>query len=397
MLSRIKHLAEEVFPTLVELRRTIHQHPELAFEEEETAQLVIDTLKPLDLTLQTGFAKTGVVATLQGGRPGPTVMLRADMDALPIQEENEVPYASKHAGKMHACGHDAHTASLLGTAMILSQIKEKVPGTVRFIFQPSEERLPGGAKAMIEEGALRPNGLGPAPETAYGQHVTPELPAGTIGVRNGMYMASSDEIYITVKGEGGHAAAPHQLQSDAVVTASQLIVALQTVISRNRPPDVPSVLSIGRLIGDGATNIIPNVAKLEGTFRAMDETWRFRAHELIERVVRHTSEAHGAEVDLEIRVGYPALENHDGPTNHVRRTARTYVGKENTIELDPWYASEDFAYFLQELPGTFYRLGTGNEQRGISHGLHTPRFDIDEEALRTGAGFMAYLVCTQEL
>lgn len=391
MIDRIKALADEVFPEVVKLRRTIHANPELAFEEHETAHLVAQTLAPLGLDVQTGVARTGVVATLSGEQPGPSLMLRGDMDALPIQEASGLDFASQNAGKMHACGHDAHTSSLLGTAMILSRLRGDLRGTVRFLFQPSEEKIPGGAQAMIEAGALAENAAGPAPAVAFGQHVTPDLPAGTIGVRSGMYMASADELHITVRGEGGHAAAPHSLATDAVLVASHIVVALQSIVSRRCPPDVPSVLTIGKISAEGATNVIPETAYLAGTFRAMDETWRFRAHDLMRRIVAHTAQAFGAEVDFDLRVGYPALYNHPEPTTFTRAAALEYVGEDNTVDLDRWFASEDFAYYLQEVPGTFYRLGTRNESKGIVHGLHTPRFTIDEEALRLGPGFMAYL------
>lgn len=388
MLDTIKQLNDELFGDVVRLRRTIHRNPELAFEERETARLVVETLEPLGLELRTGVAKTGVVATLEGRRSGPTVALRGDMDALPIHEENEFDFVSKTPGRMHACGHDAHTSSLLGTAMILSRMRDDLHGRFRFLFQPSEERLPGGAKPMMEEGALS----GPdAPTAIFGQHVQPDLPAGTIGVRDGMYMASSDEIYVTVRGSGGHAAGPHVLKTDAVLVASHIVVALQSVISRHCPPDVPSVLTIGRLIADGATNVIPEGARLEGTFRAMDETWRFRAHDLIRRIASHTASAMGAEADVDVVVGYPALYNHPEPTDFVRTAATDYVGGDNVVEIDRWYASEDFAWYLRELPGSFYRIGTGNAEKGIAHGLHTSRFTIDEDALRVAPGFMAYL------
>lgn len=391
MLHEIKTIASEIFPEIVRLRRKIHENPELAFEEVETARLVEDTLRPLGLEVQTGIAKTGVVATLHGGKPGPSIMLRADMDALPIHEQNTFDFVSKNPGKMHACGHDAHTSSLLGTAMILARLKDQVHGAIRFIFQPSEERLPGGAKVMIDEGLLKMNGTAPPPEAIFGQHVNPELPAGKIGVRSGMYMASADELYITVKGTGGHAAAPHKLGTDVVLAASHIVVALQSIISRNCPPDVPSILSIGRVIADGATNVIPEQVRLEGTFRAMDETWRFRAHDLIRRTIEHTAEAFGATAEVTIEVGYPALYNYPDQTETVRAAALEYVGEDNVVDLDLWFASEDFAWYLREIPGSFYRIGTGNEHAGIVHGLHTPRFTIDEEALRIAPGFMAYL------
>lgn len=391
MVDRIQAFNEEIVGEVVHLRRTIHRNPELAFEERETARLVLETLEPLDLEVRTGVAQTGIVATLRGAHDGPTVALRADMDALPITEENDFDFASRHPGRMHACGHDAHTSSLLGTAMILSRMRDELRGSVRFLFQPSEEKLPGGAKPMIEEGALDEIG-GLRPEVIFGQHVLPDLEAGKIGVRGGMYMASTDEIYITVKGTGGHAAAPHLLDTDPTLVAAHVVVALQSVISRHCPPDVPSVLTIGRLVADGATNVIPSRARLEGTFRSMDENWRFRAHEHIRRVATSTAQAFAASVDVDIVVGYPALYNDPGTTEFVRSAAEEYVGADNVVDLDRWYASEDFAWYLKRLPGTFYRVGTRNEAKGIVHGLHTPRFTIDEDALRVSPGFMSYLV-----
>ncbi len=385
MLNQIKSLADDVFDRVIDLRRQIHRRPELAYEEFETARLVAETLGELGFDVKTGVAKTGVVAILHGGLPGPVTALRADMDALPIAEENTFDFASEIAGTMHACGHDAHTSSLLGTAMILSSIRDRLAGTIRFMFQPSEERIPGGARPMIEEGAL-----GEA-SSVFGQHVTPRLEAGTIGIRPGLYMASVDEIHLTVRGEGGHAAEPHNLSADAVVVASHIVIALQTVISRKCPPDVPSVLSIGRIIGDGATNIIPSEVKMEGTFRAMDESWRERARGIIEQVAVGTAAAFGATCEVDIRKGYPALDNDEALSGLVRAAAVDYVGEDRVVDLDPWFASEDFAYFAQQVPGVFYRLGVGNERTGITHRLHTPRFTVDEEALRIGPGFMAYL------
>lgn len=390
MRERIQELNERVFGDVVHLRRAIHRNPELAFEERETAKLVVRTLEPLGFELREGVAKTGVVATLRGEHDGPTLALRADMDALPIREENAFDFASQNEGKMHACGHDAHTSSLLGTAVILDALRAELRGSVRFIFQPSEERLPGGAKPMIEQGALGDSD-GSHPQAIFGQHVQPDLEAGKIGVRSGMYMASTDEVYVTVRGTGGHAAAPHVLETDATLVASHIVVALQSVISRHCPPDVPSVLTIGRLVADGATNVIPERARLEGTFRSMDESWRFRAHDHIRRIAEQTARAFGAEADVEIVVGYPALYNHPETTAFVRGAAIEYVGADQVVDLERWYASEDFAWYLRELPGTFYRIGTGNKEKGITHGLHTPRFTIDEDALRTAPGFMAYL------
>jgi len=390
MLDTIRALADDYHADVVDLRRTIHRNPELALEEHDTAALIADTLRTLDLDVHTGIYETGVLGVLRGAKPGPTILLRADIDALPIQETTGLDFASETEGTMHACGHDVHTASLLGTAMILAALRDAVHGTVRFCFQPSEERIPGGAKFMIEEGVLAANGTS-AVEAAFGQHVRPDLPAGTIGVRSGMFMASADEVHITVQGEGGHAGAPHELATDATYVASQIVSALQTVASRHAPPEVPTVFTIGRLIADGATNVIPERARLEGTFRTMDEDWRFQAHDHIRRIATHTAQAHGATAEVDVRTGYPALRNDEACTSFVREAARAYVGEERTVDLGPWFAGEDFAYFLQERPGTYYTIGVRNEAKGITHGLHTPQFTVDEEALRTGPGMMAYL------
>ena len=391
MLDAIKQAADAVFSDVVRLRRTIHQNPELSREEHETARLVTETLEPLDaVSVQTGIYDTGIMATIEGDRPGPTSLLRADMDALPIEEETGLDFASENPGVMHACGHDAHTASLLGTAMILHRLRDRLHGSVRLVFQPAEERVPGGAQFMIDEGVLAANGT-EAPESVFAQHVAPDQPSGTIGVCDGSYMASADEFYITVRGEGGHAASPHELKTDATHVAAHIVTALQGIVSRHRPPDTPGVLTVGKLTADGATNVIPETAYMEGTLRAMDEDWRFQAHDLIRRTAEHTAQAHGATVDVEVKVGYPALYNHEKPTALVREAAHDYVGPDRTLELDPWFAAEDFAFFLQERPGSFYRLGVGNEEKGTTHGLHTSQFDVDEEALRVAPGFMAYV------
>ena len=393
MLDRIRALADDAFPEIVRLRRQIHRRPELAFCEHETAKLVHDELAALGLAVRTGVARTGLLAELVGERPGPTVALRADMDALPIHEATGLDFASETAGAMHACGHDAHTASLLGAARILAQVKAELPGTVRFLFQPSEEKLPGGAPAMIEAGALAAGGPagGDAPGAVLGQHVAPDLDAGLIGIRSGAYMASADEIYLTVRGEGGHAAAPHLLAGDAVLGQAHVLTALQAVIARHRPPDVPSVLSFGKIVAAGATNVIPDAVRIEGTFRAMDERWRERAHGLIRRTAEKAAESVGCTCEVEILVGYPMLTNDERLAALTRAAAVRYVGEEKTVDLERWYASEDFAFYGQHAPACFYRLGTGSDRADSRHGLHTPRFTIDEEALRTGAGFLAFL------
>lgn len=408
MKSKILALADDIFPDVVQWRRAIHRQPELARAERETAAFVANRLREFGLEVHTGIYETGVVGILHGTKPGPTLLLRADIDALPIQEATGLDFASERDGKMHACGHDAHTACLLGAASILSRVRDDLRGSIRFCFQPSEEVIPGGAKFMIEENVLEAefaatgvtpdaegdglgDGVGNGVDYVFGQHVRPDLPAGTIGIRPGPFMASADEIHVTVHGEGGHAAAPHELSTDATYVASQIVVALQSIVSRHAPPGVPSILTIGRLVADGATNVIPETARLEGTFRAMDEAWRHDAHKLIRRVIDHTAQAHGARAEMNLKVGYPALVNDPDAAHAVRDAALDYAGSDRTIDLDPWYAGEDFAYFLQQRPGAFFTLGVGNEARGITHGLHTAKFDIDEEALRTGAGFMAYL------
>ena len=391
MLDKFKERSENLFDQTVDLRRTIHANPELAFDEFETAALVKSELEPLGIHLQTEVAKTGIVASIVGGQPGPDLALRADMDALPIHELNDLDYKSKKEGKMHACGHDAHTASLLTTAKIIHELKDEWPGSVRMIFQPSEEKLPGGAKIMIEEGAIDDNEVAKAPSGIFGQHVTPTIPVGKIGVRAGKYMASADEVYITIKGEGGHAAAPHLIKADAVYVMAQVITAMQSIISRTRPPNVPSVLTIGKVVADGATNVIPDVVTMEGTLRSLDEEWRFRAFDLIKSVVQKTAEAHGAEADVKVVQGYPFLFNDEKLAAFVRKSSIEYVGEENTLDLDVWFAGEDFAYYSQKMPGCFYRLGTGNVDKGITYGLHHPKFQIDEDALRISPGFMAFL------
>lgn len=381
--------AERNSPQTIKWRRAIHANPELAWEEFETSKLVHDALTSLGIPAAAGVAKTGVVATIETAIPGPTVVLRADMDALPLQETTGLPFASVHEGRMHACGHDFHTASLLGTAAILSRIRAHLRGTVRLVFQPAEERLPGGALDMIRAGVLE-SAPGPFSTAVFGQHVMPDQPVGTIGVRPGPFMASADEIYLTVRAQGGHAAMPHLLKADAVLVASHIVVALQSIISRNCPPDIPSVLSFGKMAADGATNVMADTAILEGTFRSMDESWRFKAHELIRRVAKHTAQGFGGTVDVDLRTGLPALVNHEELALGVRQAACEYLGEQQVLDQDLWFASEDFAYFLQQTSGVFYTLGVGQ-----SSALHTSNFDPDESALRAGSGFMAYLTWRQ--
>ncbi|MBN1598919.1 MAG: amidohydrolase [Bacteroidales bacterium] len=383
----IARYTEDFFPEILQTRKYLHKNPELSFEEYKTAQFIKTELKELEIEFSDGYVKTGIVGIIKGKNPGKkTVALRADIDALPIQELNETDYKSKIPGVMHACGHDVHTSSLLGTAKILQHLKDQFEGTVLLVFQPGEEKLPGGAKLMLEAGALK----NPKPDIIIGQHVMPGLQSGKVGFRQGMYMASTDEIYLTVKGKGGHAAMPHQV-TDSVLIASHIIVALQQIVSRNAIPFIPTVLSFGKVEAKGATNIIPAEVKVEGTFRTMDETWRKEAHKKIKAICESVSTAMGASCDIEIKPGYPFLINDDEITKKAKTYAEDILGKNEVVDLDLRMTAEDFAYYSQQFPSTFYRLGITDKKGKNSHPLHSPYFDIDEEALKTGMKLMAWL------
>src|SRR6478609_3081099 len=335
----------------------------------------------------TKVATTGLLVEVKGKNPSQkTIALRADMDALPIFEANNVPYKSKNPGVMHACGHDVHTSSLLGTAKILNEVKDQFEGTVRMLFQPGEEKNPGGASYMIRDGALQ----NPQPSGIIGQHVFPFLPTGKIGFREGMYMASADEIYLKVIGKGGHAGAP-ELAIDPIVIASHIIIALQQIISRNASPKQPTVLTFGKISAEGATNIIPGEVKLAGTFRALNEPWRQEGLKKIEKMAKGIAESMGGKCEIEISHGYPYLENNPELTRRIRAAAEEYLGKENVVDLELTLGSEDFAYYSHQIPASFYRLGTRNESKGITSYVHTPTFDIDESALNIGPGLMAWM------
>ena len=391
MKEEVHQLAKENVQDIITIRRHLHAHPELSYQEYKTAAYVAEQLKAIDVTPTEGVADTGLTALIEGKNPTKKVVaLRADMDALPIAEANDVPYKSKHEGIMHACGHDVHTSSLLGTARILKKLSDQFEGTVKLIFQPGEEKNPGGASLMIKAGVLEQ----PKPSAILGQHVMPLIPAGKVGFRPGMYMASADEIYITIKGKGGHGAAP-ELTIDPVLIASHVVVALQQVISRNASPKTPTVLTFGKVEANGATNIIPQEVKLAGTFRAMDEEWRDKAHGIIINMVQSLSKSMGGDCDIEIDKGYPYLENDPSLTAIARAAAEEYLGKENVIDLDLTMGAEDFAYYTHKMPACFYRLGTRNEEKGITSYVHTPTFDIDEDALQVGSGMMAWLTLDQ--
>ena len=391
LLEEIKSLSEKHWPETVGYRRHIHANPELSFNEVQTSDFVSKKLARLGIAF-TRLAQTGIVGLIKGKNPDKKcIALRADMDALPIKEANDVPYRSMNEGVMHACGHDVHTASLLATSWILTQVRDKFEGTVKVIFQPGEEKNPGGASIMINEGVLE----NPKPSAILGQHVMPLVDSGKVGFREGMYMASSDEIYLRVIGKGGHAAAP-DLAIDPVVIASHIIIALQQIISRNANPKQPTVLSFGKISADGATNIIPNEVKIAGTFRALDEEWRDEGLKKIETMAKSLAEGMGGKCEVKISRGYPYLQNDVELTKRIRQAANEYVGEQNIVDIDLTLGSEDFAYYSHIIPASFYRMGTRNEQKRITSYVHTPTFDIDEEALKQGPGLMAWMA-VQEL
>jgi amidohydrolase len=382
----IKDLAKKYSNEFIDIRHHLHANPELSYEEFETSAFIQKKLQAFDIPYQV-MATTGVVGVIEGNNPSSrTIALRADIDALPIIEENDISYKSTKKGIMHACGHDVHTTCLLGAAKILKETAAEWNGTVKLIFQPGEERNPGGASIMIKEGVLQ----NPAPQAIFGLHVHPQLPIGQLSFRGGQVMASADEIYITIKGKGGHAAAPH-LTVDTILIASTLIVSLQQIISRNNNPLSPSVLSICSIQGGHTTNVIPSEVKLMGTFRALDEKWRFKAHELIKKQATELVRAMGAEIDVLIDVGYPSVYNHEELTAASRKLAEDYMGTEHVETTEVRMGAEDFGYYTQQIPGCFYRLGVMNEEKGITSGVHTPTFNIDENAIEIGIGMMAWL------
>ncbi len=392
MKEMIRSLARQFHPDVVAHRRHLHQNPELSFEEIRTARYIADRLAEWGIEHQEGVAGTGLVALIRGKNPRKrTIALRADMDALPILEANDVPYKSANTGVMHACGHDVHTASLLGAARILHELRSRFTGTVKCIFQPGEEKLPGGASLMIRAGVLE----SPRPAAIFGQHVYPSLDAGMVGFRPGIYMASADEIFVTVKGHGGHGAMPHDC-IDPIVISAQIIVALQQIVSRYADPAVPTVLTFGKInSAGGATNIIPNEVRLEGTFRTMHEKWRAEAHHRMKKIAETTAKSMGAACVFNIVKGYPVLHNHEALTARAKNQAIEFLGKDKVVDLPLRMTAEDFAYYSQVMPACFYRLGTGNAERGITAPVHTDRFDIDESALETGMGLMTWLALSE--
>jgi len=386
ILTKIQEKAAQYFPEVQAIRHQIHAHPELSFREHNTSSFIEEKLKALGIKYKSGVAGTGIVALIEGKEPGKRcIALRADMDALPIQEKNDVAYKSQNDGVMHACGHDVHTSCLLGAAHILQDLRDEWEGTVKLVFQPGEEMHPGGASLMINEGVLD----NPKPQAIFALHVYPNLPSGTIGLRPGQYMASADEVYITIEGKGGHAALPHQTV-DPIAIAALVITGLQQVVSRKADPLIPSVLTFGKIEGGFATNVIPDKVEILGTFRTFDEKWRYEAHQWIKDFTDQTCAAYGAKATVEIPAGYPSLFNDPTLATQTEEWAKAYLGDENVSHLDMRMSGEDFSFYTQHMPGCFFRLGTNRGNKEFTAPVHNAHFDIDEDALKTGMGMMAW-------
>ncbi len=391
MKEKIKALSKKYLSEVIDLRRTFHQNPELAFEEFETAERIKKVLDHHEIAYTDKVAKTGIVGVIKGRNPDKKIIaLRADMDALPITEANTIPYKSMNIGKMHACGHDLHMASLLGTLIILNQLKDEFEGSVKFIFQPSEEEYPGGARIMIEEGVLEK----PAPQSIFGQHVYPELKAGQVGFRSGKYMASTDEVHLIVKGKGGHAALPNTFV-DPILIASHLVIAFQQIVSRMAVPTMPTVISFGRFIGEGRTNVIPDEVKLDGIIRTFNEDWRKEIKKKIEELAISISQSMGGDCEVHIEEGYPFVYNHPELTERAENAASDFLGEDKVFALDMRMTAEDFAFYTQKVPGCFYRFGVASPQDDQIRNLHSATFNADESSLETSVGLMSWLAITE--
>lgn len=395
LLAAVQEAAKNIHPRVVNIRRHLHANPELSFKEFKTAEFVTDELEAMGISCER-MSTTGVVALIHGKKgEGTTIALRADLDALPIKEKNTTEYVSKNEGVMHACGHDVHTASLLGAAQILNSMRDHFAGTVKLIFQPGEELLPGGASIMIKDGVLE----NPAPEFIFAQHVFPSLPAGKVGFRSGMYMASTDELHVTVYGKGGHAAMVNDYVNPVLI-ASTIIAGLHAFFMDHKTRlrsagETPTVLAFGRIIGEGATNVIPETVSVEGTFRTMNEEWREKAHEFMIRTAEGIAKEMGGRCEFRVERGYPVLFNDSEITERARWAAEEYLGEHNVTELDMRMTAEDFAFYSQKIPACFYRLGTASSDGKFTAGVHSPVFDIDEKALQTGAGLLAWIALSE--
>ncbi len=381
-----KLITPEFIHEIINIRRHLHRYPELSFGEHQTSAYIRKQLELWGISYRYPIVDTGIVASVKGKGTGRCVAVRADMDALPIHENSDVEFPSENRGVMHACGHDVHMASMLGAIRLADHLKAHFNGELLFIFQPGEEKLPGGARLMLEEGIF--NEI--KPDMIIAQHVLPEMEAGHVGFRAGMYMASSDEIYITVNGRGGHGALPQNI-NDPVLMASHILISLQHEISRKAPSGVPTVLSFGKVVADGAVNVIPDKVSLEGTFRTMNEEWRKRAHGLIKQVADGIAGSMGGTCHVEIRHGYPVLHNNEKITRLAQEKASEFLGAGKVEEMDIRMTAEDFAWFTQSIPGMLYRLGVKEPGQEKVLNLHTSKFRADESALETGVALLAYL------
>jgi len=393
-VEQIKALAQKNFAQLIQIRRHLHQHPELSFQEFETSKFIQSQLQQAGIDFTTGYVKTGIVAIIKGQEPdSKTVLLRGDMDALPIVENNVHEYKSQNDGVMHACGHDVHSTCVLGAAMILNETKHLWKGTVKIMFQPGEEVLPGGASLMIEAGVLQ----NPKVNKAIALHVYPSMQVGKVGFKTGMYMASTDELYLTINGKGGHAAMPQNYTNPLLIAAEVLLEINKQfmqpgALKGSMGENIPTVVAFGKIEGKGATNVIPDKVEIAGTMRTMDENWRAEIHKKLNEIVSSISNKYGIESTIRIEKGYPFLVNDENFTNSCQQAAALYLGKENVEELPLRMTAEDFAFITQKVPSCFFRLGTGNKKKNISAEVHTANFDIDEKALEIGAGLLAGLV-----
>ncbi len=381
-----KLVSGSLLDEVINIRRHLHRHPELSFQEQETSAYIRKLLDSWGIPYQFPLVETGLLARIKGEKKGRVIALRTDMDALPLNEETDLPYRSVRTGVMHACGHDVHMASMLGAIRVLDQLKDRIEGEILFVFQPGEEKVPGGARLMLEAGIFKET----KPDLIIAQHVMPDMEAGHVGFKPGMYMASSDEIYLTVRGKGGHGALPRNI-ADPVLMASHIMISLQQEIHRKSPSDTPTVLSFGKVVADGAVNVIPDQVVLEGTFRTMNEAWRKEAHELIERIATGISASMGGSCEVEIRHGYPMLRNHEGITAEAARLATRLLGQERVEQMGIRMTAEDFAWFTQSIPGMLYRLGVKQPGSDQVYPLHTSGFRVDESALRTGISVLSYL------
>ncbi|MCK5134328.1 MAG: amidohydrolase [Bacteroidales bacterium] len=379
-------LTDQMLDELIRIRRHLHQFPEPSFEEHNTSAYIRGILDEWGIAYKFPIVNTGILAWIKGNKPGKRIALRSDMDALPINEQTGLDYQSENPGVMHACGHDIHMVSLLGTIRILDQLKDHIHGEVLFIFQPGEEKVPGGAKLMLEAGIFD----GKLPDMIIAQHVLPDMEAGHVGFKPGIYMASSDEIYITVNGKGGHGALPEHI-NDPVLMASHILITLQQEINRKSPGGVPTVLSFGKVSAEGAVNVIPNQVNLEGTFRTMNEDWRKEAHRLIDKIASGIASSMGGSCLVEIRHGYPVLHNHEQITEEAKKKAIQLMGQDHVEDMDIRMTAEDFAWFAQSVPGMMYRLGVRKPGSDKIYPLHTTGFRADESALKTGISLLSFL------